>query len=564
MSNAPPFPALLADQVDFRFEYLSPSLLRGVYEHGFERPSPIQRLAIPRMLRGQSLVAQAHAGSGKTGAFAAALLSLLDPHRSSLQGIIVSPSKDLAEQSFYTTQAIGTHSGAKGLCLTGENHHQEVSQLKKGVHFVSTTPGKLRAVANHGSVKHLRCIVLDEADKLTEDVFWGDILRFLGAVRDSGATPVVGFFAATVTGECERRISAQFPGIQQIRLSQSDVSATSLDHYFIPVGFQYAEDVIDCSVKAGAEGGREKDRSRGSEKRGGRTASGGRGAVDSDGQEAGAPGGSDEPGGPAAADGEGGATAGEPAAGAPRTGPRLGGGTFRLQTLKANEGDSGDSDDGDSAIALAPRATVSSRRKPGKPRKGANVELGEAFQKKRGGGRKGAMKKFSMQNFEDELDNGAPRLAAGERPDGQQEKLAALVSIYDSISAPQSIVFCNSKAATDLVYREMRRSGMACGCVSAAVAPRDRELTLQRFREGKLRALVATDVLARGIDVRQVSLVVNFDVPLEGEAYLHRTGRASRYGRHGTAVTLVTRRELDLLLEHARAYSLVLRKLGEV
>ena len=78
---------------------------------------------------------------------------------------------------------------------------------------------------------------------------------------------------------------------------------------------------------------------------------------------------------------------------------------------------------------------------------------------------------------------------------------------------------------------------------------RDREIIMTEFRSGSSRVLITTDLLARGIDVQQVSLVINFDLPTKRENYIHRIGRSGRYGRKGVSINFVTERDIDYQTE---------------
>ena len=82
----------------------------------------------------------------------------------------------------------------------------------------------------------------------------------------------------------------------------------------------------------------------------------------------------------------------------------------------------------------------------------------------------------------------------------------------------------------------------------------DRKSRMDDFRKGSVRVLISTDLLARGIDVQQVSLVINFELPVQKENYIHRIGRSGRYGRKGTAINLVTPDEMNKLRDIERHY----------
>ncbi|HXF90620.1 MAG TPA: DEAD/DEAH box helicase [Candidatus Nitrosotenuis sp.] len=107
----------------------------------------------------------------------------------------------------------------------------------------------------------------------------------------------------------------------------------------------------------------------------------------------------------------------------------------------------------------------------------------------------------------------------------------------------QTIVFCNRKRDVNILTSSLKRHGFLAGGLHGDLTQHTRNDTLDDFRNGKLRILVASDVAARGIDVQGLNLVVNFDVPLQGEDYVHRIGRTGRAGKGGQAITLVTKSE---------------------
>ncbi len=103
----------------------------------------------------------------------------------------------------------------------------------------------------------------------------------------------------------------------------------------------------------------------------------------------------------------------------------------------------------------------------------------------------------------------------------------------------RAIAFCNTKNMTDRLTGLLRMRGIEAECIHGDIQQRIREKTLQAFREGKLRVLVATDVAARGLDIDDVDVVFNYDVPDENEYYVHRIGRTGRAKKHGVAYTMV-------------------------
>ncbi len=118
-------------------------------------------------------------------------------------------------------------------------------------------------------------------------------------------------------------------------------------------------------------------------------------------------------------------------------------------------------------------------------------------------------------------------------------KLAVLVDLYETISVAQSIIFCNTKASVRDIADKLCAENFPVTTIHGEMTQADRELALAEFRKGATRVLVATDIIGRGIDVQQVSCVLNFELPWEHEAYIHRIGRCTRYGRRGVAINLI-------------------------
>ena len=121
-----------------------------------------------------------------------------------------------------------------------------------------------------------------------------------------------------------------------------------------------------------------------------------------------------------------------------------------------------------------------------------------------------------------------------------QDKLAAMATILEIDNPESAIIFCNTREATERLAQSLVRAGYDADWLNGDLPQTDRERTMAAAREGRLRFLVATDVAARGIDISNLTHVINFDFPQDAEAYVHRTGRTGRAGRTGTAISLVT------------------------
>jgi len=124
--------------------------------------------------------------------------------------------------------------------------------------------------------------------------------------------------------------------------------------------------------------------------------------------------------------------------------------------------------------------------------------------------------------------------------DQKPKAVAALLAHFQPDSA---IVFCNTKAATHDVYEDLIQMGYSAAVLNGDLEQRDREHVLMRFRHQSCRVLVATDVAARGLDIEDLSMVINFEIPHDSETYVHRIGRTGRAGKNGQAFTLAATTE---------------------
>lgn len=128
-----------------------------------------------------------------------------------------------------------------------------------------------------------------------------------------------------------------------------------------------------------------------------------------------------------------------------------------------------------------------------------------------------------------------------------QHKLAATRTLLAQHPSESTIIFCNQKAGVSELAAALAEEGASVGCLHGDLEQRDRDLVMARLRNRSLCILIATDVAARGIDVSDLDLVINYDLPFKSENYVHRIGRTGRAGKKGLAVSLVTPRERERL-----------------
>ncbi|MCU5574976.1 ATP-dependent RNA helicase DbpA [Bacillus wiedmannii] len=135
----------------------------------------------------------------------------------------------------------------------------------------------------------------------------------------------------------------------------------------------------------------------------------------------------------------------------------------------------------------------------------------------------------------------------------EEEKLSLLKDVTMIENPDSCIIFCRTQENVDHVYRQLKRVNYPCDKIHGGMVQEDRFEVMDDFRKGKFRYLVATDVAARGIDIDNITHVINYDIPLEKESYVHRTGRTGRAGNNGKAITFITPYE-NRFLEEIEAY----------
>jgi translation initiation factor 4A len=134
-------------------------------------------------------------------------------------------------------------------------------------------------------------------------------------------------------------------------------------------------------------------------------------------------------------------------------------------------------------------------------------------------------------------------------------KLDTLCDLYETLTITQAIIYCNTRRRVDWLADQMTKRDFTVSTMHADLDQKERDLIMREFRSGSSRVLISTDLLARGIDVQQVSLVINFDLPSNVENYLHRIGRSGRFGRKGVAINFVAEKDAATIREIEQHYS---------
>ncbi len=208
---------------------LPESLLRALSEVGYESPSPIQAATIPPLLAGRDVLGQAQTGTGKTAAFALPILARIDPAQHKPQALVLAPTRELAIQVAEAFQKYAHHlPGFHVLPIYGgQSYHPQLSALRRGVHVVVGTPGRVIDHLDRGSLdlSELRCLVLDEADEMLRMGFIDDVEAVLKKTPESRQ---VALFSATMPAQIKRIAQTYLKDPVEIAIKSSTSTATNI------------------------------------------------------------------------------------------------------------------------------------------------------------------------------------------------------------------------------------------------------------------------------------------------------------------------------------------------
>ncbi|KAL6591722.1 DEAD-domain-containing protein [Neocallimastix californiae] len=364
------------DEVTDNFDdmNLKEELLRGVFAYGFEKPSAIQQRAILPVIKGHDVIAQAQSGTGKTATFSISILQSIDISIRKCQALVLSPTRELAQQIQKVVLALGDYMDCKcHACIGGTNVRDDMKILEAGVHVVVGTPGRVWDMINRRALntENIKMFVLDEADEMLSRGFKDQIYEVFQLLPPQ--TQVV-------------LLSATMP---------PDV---------LEVTKNFMRDPIRILVKR------------------------------------------DE------------------------------------LTLEG-------------------------------------------------------IKQFYVSVEKEEW------------------KLDTLCDLYETVTITQAIIFCNTRRKVDWLTEKMQSREFTVSAMHGEMTQAEREVIMREFRSGSSRVLITTDLLARGIDVQQISLVINYDLPANRENYIHRIGRGGRFGRKGVAINFVTNEDVRMLRDIEQFYN---------
>lgn len=131
----------------------------------------------------------------------------------------------------------------------------------------------------------------------------------------------------------------------------------------------------------------------------------------------------------------------------------------------------------------------------------------------------------------------------------EEWKMEVLLNLYSNLDINQALIYCNTKKRVEELEKIMTEKDFTVSVMHGEMDQLKRDIVMKQFRQGTIRVLITTDLLARGIDVQQVGLVINYELPFKKENYIHRIGRAGRFGKKGTAINFVLPKDAQFIKE---------------
>jgi len=352
---------------------INDKILKGIFAYGFERPSPIQRIAIKPLKDGRDIVIQSHSGTGKTATFIIGLLSRIDFDLKEPQSIVICNTRELALQTVKVFNFLADYLDVKcKLCIGGDMQYKYISEEINNQVIIGT-PGRLCDLISKKilNTDHVKLVVIDEADDVLSTGFRKQVKKIFSYLPKESQVALV---SATIPQEMSNLFDAILkPDFISILIKDDQLTLDGINQYYIHLDEQY--------------------------------------------------------------------------------------------------------------------------------------------------------------------------------------KFDAIIDLYQYINIGQGIIYCNRKNKADELLHVLNSKDFSAGVLHGDMMQKEREHVMSDFRTGSTRILITTDMLARGIDVQQVSLVINFDMPKYPQTYIHRIGRSGRYGRKGIAINFVTRKEQNILNYIKRMYN---------
>jgi translation initiation factor 4A len=358
---------------------LKTELLRGIYNYGFENPSPIQKKAILPIIQGRDIIAQAQSGSGKTGTFTIGMLERVNVADKSLQAVIIAPTHELVKQIAVVVN--GLAEAMDGIVVKtmvgGTSVRQDIEDLRENLpHVIIGTAGRIYDLIRRRELelRTVKMFVLDEADEMLAHGFKDQIYNIFQFFNNE--VQVV-LFSATLPDEFFRITSKFMRDPVKIVMKAEELNLEGIDQRYV-----------------------------------------------------------------------------------------------------------------------------------------------------------------ALQNDKD--------------------KFNMLKQLFEQLSVSQCIIYVNSIGRVNELYDAMTKEGFSVCCIHSSMNKEDREQTFLEFCSGSYRVMISSNITARGIDIQQVSTVVNFDIPRCVHTYLHRIGRSGRWGRKGLAINFITRQDVSTMQMIERHYKMTI------
>ena len=362
---------------------LDDKILRGIFAHGFERPSDIQSKAIVPMKDGHDILAQARSGTGKTATFCIGAMTRINPAVKKIQVLVLVHTRELAQQIKTVATALGDYLGVTAYAATGGTPlREDLRAIEKGVHFVIGTPGRIFDLMSRRALSRdtIRVLIMDEADQMLEDRFKEQV----NCILQLGFPPTcqVALFSATMPEAVVTVANSILNKPVRILVPPEEVTLDGIKQYYVKL-------------------------------------------------------------------------------------------------------------------------------------------------------------------------------------DKEEWKYDVLCDLYKQLTINQALIYCNKRQKAEWLAEKMSAEGFPLSCIHGEMEPEERGRRMKDFRSGAVRVMISTDLLARGIDIQQISLVINYELPSQRENYIHRIGRSGRFGRKGVAINLVTDEEERALKEIENHYTTTISILPE-
>ena len=355
---------------------INPNLLRGIYAHGFEKPSPIQQKAIKPLILRKDVIAQAQSGTGKTATFTIGALANIDITNDNTQVLVLSPTKELTLQTSKVFENLGAMiNNLRIKTVYGGSAIEEGSSFtnKNTPHIICGCPGRVYDMLRRDKIsgKKIKLVILDEADEMLSSGFKEQVYNIFQYFNNDIQ---VALFSATLPESINSIIKKIMRDPVRITVRREMLTLEGIKQFYV--------------------------------------------AVDDD-----------------------------------------------------------------------------------------------------------------------------------------RQKYLTMKGLFSFLSVSQCIIYCNSVKRVQDLYEAMKEDEFPVCCIHSNMDKNERELSFNDFKSGKSRVLISSNVTARGIDIQQVSIVINFDLPKCVNTYLHRIGRSGRWGRKGVGINLITRRDVGKMKEIEQFYT---------